>query len=247
MSEARAEAGGAGSPEMAAVIEKLRTFDTATVCNVIELFEVRPHHKGYLGGPIKSFFPELPPMVGYAYTCTYSGAEPGPNITLGENIDNFTATPEPRVMVFQSLESPPASAIFGDIAVSFYKKFGCVGLVTDGAGRDFEQIRKLEFPCFVAETICSHGYARVTEVNVPVTLTGQEILPGELLHGDANGVAIVPIEIASAVADLCGPMRDAESDLLEKVNAPGATVQDVSRAHRQFLAACDDLARIAAG
>ena len=113
MSDARPPAAGAGTPEMAAVIEKLRQFDTATVCNVIELFDVRPHHKGYLGGSIKSYFPELPPMVGYAYTCTYSGGEPGPNITLGENIDNFATTPEPRVMVLQSLESPPASAIFG--------------------------------------------------------------------------------------------------------------------------------------
>ena len=247
MTDAKTAATSASSQEMAAVIEKLRPFDTATVCNVIELFDLRPHHKGYLGGSIKSYFPDLPPMVGFAYTCTYSGGEPGPNITLGENIDNFAKTPEPRVMVFQSLESPPASAIFGDIAVSFYKKFGCVGLVTDGGGRDFEQIRELEFPCFAAETICSHGYARVTAVNIPVTLTGQEILPGDLLHGDANGVAIVPIEIASAVADLCGPMRDAESDLLGKVNAPGATVQEVSRAHREFLAACDELTRIAAG
>ena len=247
MSESKTPAPMAGSPEMAAVIEKLRKFDTATVCNVIELFEVRPHHKGYLGGSIKSYFPELPPMVGYAYTCTYSGAEPGPNITLGENIDNFAKTPEPRVMVFQTLESPPASAIFGDIACSFYKEFGCVGLVTDGAGRDFDEIRKLDFPCFASETICSHGYARVTAINIPVTLTGQEILPGDLIHGDANGVAIVPIEIASGVADACGPMRDAESDLLGKVNAPSATVKDVSRAHREFLAACDELQRAIAG
>ena len=42
------------------------------------------------------------------------------------------------------------------------------------ADEDFEQIRELEFPCFAAERSALTGYCRVTEVNIPVTLTGQD-------------------------------------------------------------------------
>ena len=52
------------------VLEKLRRFDTPTICNVIELFDVRPYNTGYMDGRIESCFPEMPPMVGFAATAT---------------------------------------------------------------------------------------------------------------------------------------------------------------------------------
>ena len=52
-------------PITAATLDKLRQFDTPTICNVIELFDVIPRNRGYMDGRIKSCFPELPPMVGF--------------------------------------------------------------------------------------------------------------------------------------------------------------------------------------
>jgi regulator of RNase E activity RraA len=229
--------------DLTATIEQLRQFDTPTVLNVIELFDVRPHHHGYLNGSVRALFPELPPMVGFAFTATYTATSPGEGTTLGEMIEAFPAVSEPRVMVYQSLEAPPAAAIFGDISCTVFKKLGCAGLVTDGAGRDLEQIRPLAFPCFASSVIASHGYARATAVNVPVSLGGQEIRPGDLLHGDANGVAVVPRDIAAELARACGSMQQAEAALLRKVNAPSATIADVSRAHREFLAEVAEIRR----
>ena len=40
------------------VLEKLARYDTPTICNVIELFEVRPYTDGYMDGRIRSAFPE---------------------------------------------------------------------------------------------------------------------------------------------------------------------------------------------
>jgi regulator of RNase E activity RraA len=147
------------------------------------------------------------------------------------------------MVVYQSLESPPASAIFGDISCTLFKTLGCAGLVTDGAGRDLEQIRPLAFPCFASSVIASHGYARATAVNLPVSVGGQEIRPGDLLHGDANGVAVVPRDVAAQVARTCGSMQQAEAALLRKVSAPGATMTDVSRAHRELLADVAEIRR----
>ena len=43
------------------VLQKLRTVDTPTICNVIELFDVRPRNQGYMDARIRACFPELPP------------------------------------------------------------------------------------------------------------------------------------------------------------------------------------------
>ena len=51
-------------------IEQLRKYDSPTVCNVIELFDVQPRDTGYMDDRIKSSYPDMPPMIGYACTAT---------------------------------------------------------------------------------------------------------------------------------------------------------------------------------
>ncbi len=58
-------------------LARLRAFDTPTICNLIELFEVRPHNTGYMDGRIRAAFPEMPPMVGFAATATFRAAPAG--------------------------------------------------------------------------------------------------------------------------------------------------------------------------
>ena len=43
-------------------LDKLRSFDTPTICNLIELFDVRPRDAGYMDDRIKACFPEMPPL-----------------------------------------------------------------------------------------------------------------------------------------------------------------------------------------
>jgi hypothetical protein len=54
----------------AAVLERLRQFDTPTICNVLELLNCRPRTAGYMDARVQACFPRLPPMVGYASTAT---------------------------------------------------------------------------------------------------------------------------------------------------------------------------------
>ena len=49
-------------------------------------------------------------------------------------------------------------------------------------------------------TICAHGYCNLVHLNAPVHVGGVMVHPGELLHGDRNGVTTVPNEIAGEVA-----------------------------------------------
>ena len=58
------------------VLKKLQSFDTPTICNIIELFDIRPRTTGYMDDRIQACFPELPPMVGFAATATFRAAAP---------------------------------------------------------------------------------------------------------------------------------------------------------------------------
>ena len=64
------------TPLSSRAIERLRGYDTPTVCNVIELFGVRPRTAGYMDRRIQPCFPELLAMAGYAATGTFRSAAP---------------------------------------------------------------------------------------------------------------------------------------------------------------------------
>src|SRR5262249_60435755 len=82
---------------------------------------------------------------------------------------------------------------------------------TAGAGRDLDQVEALKFPCFRSGTICSHGYTQIVELGGPVRVGGVWVNPGELLHGDRNGVTTIPTGLAAAVAEACPEFMAAES------------------------------------
>jgi regulator of RNase E activity RraA len=207
------------SPLPPATLDRLRQFDTPTVCNVIELCDVRPRNEGYLDQRIQAAYPKLPPMVGYASTATFRSAAPPVDgkaySGLNQQVESFAQFHGPVIVVFQDLDEPVAAATFGEIMCTTYKSFGAVGLITSGAGRDLDQVEALQFPCFTHGTICAHGYCHIPQINLPVRVGGVRILPGDLLHGDRNGVTTIPLSIASAVAEACPEYMAAEGVVLD--------------------------------
>src|SRR5947209_8215677 len=185
-------------------LQLLRRIDTPTICNVVELFELHPRTAGYMDRRIQACYPTLPPMVGYASTATFRSAAPprSGNVYAGlaDQVASFAELPGPAIVVFQDLDSPVASATFGEVMCTTYKAFGAAGLITSGAGRDLDQVEALNFPCFTGGTICAHGYCHFVHLNVPVHVGGVLIHPGDLLHGDRNGVTAIPNEVAAEVA-----------------------------------------------
>jgi len=197
----------------------LRSVDTPTICNVIERFGVRPATAGYTDARIRACYPKLPPMVGYALTSTFSAAEPpreGINYAgIRPQMAALAAMPKPAVLVYQDLDDPPVAANLGEVMCTAYKTFGAVGLITSGAARDLSEIERLEFPVFASGTICSHGYPCIRSINVPVRVGGLTVYAGDLIHGDRNGVTVIPTDIAEEVARACGAYYQAEAILLD--------------------------------
>lgn len=217
-------------------LERLRKYDTPTVCNVIELFDVRPRNAGYMDRRIQSCFPELAPMVGYASTATFRSAAPARGdaySNLEQQVAAFSQVPSPSVVVFQDLDDPSVAATFGEVMCTTYKAFGASGLVTSGAGRDLDQVHALRFPTFTNGTICAHGYCHIPSVQVPVHVGGLTIHPGDLLHGDCNGVTTIPLDIASGIVDACEEFVQAEAVVLQYLQAGDVTVDGLSQANAE--------------
>lgn len=223
-----------------ATLAALAKYDTPTICNAIELFEFRSRVAGFMNDSIKACYPKLPPMVGFAVTSTFRSMSPprGGDVyaSMSDQVGAFAGLPGPGIIVYQDLDLPVISATFGEVMCTVYKSFGAAGLITSGGGRDLEQVERLNFPCFTSGAICSHGYCHTLAVNVPVTVGGICIYPGDLLHGDLNGVSTIPLEIASEVPQVCEELAAAESIILDYCKGTNITPAGLGEAR----AACGD-------
>ena len=228
-------------------LKLLASYDTPTICNAIEVFNVRPRHTGFMDARIRACFPEMPPVVGYASTATMRCAFPqhGSSVygSVEEQVQGFAELPGPAIVVFQDLDDPAIAATFGEVMCTTYKTFGAVGLITSGAARDLDQVRRLGFPAFSNGAICAHGYTHLTSVNCPVRVGGLEVYPGALLHADANGVTSIPLEIASEVPEIAGEYMKAESIVLDYLKTKNPNVKGFADARAGMLDAIAALRR----
>jgi len=221
-------------------LKLLAQYDTPTISNTIELFEIRPRSGGYMDGRIRACFPEMPPSVGYAATatmrCAFPRREGDIYGSLDEQVARFAELPGAPIVVFQDLDDPPVAATFGEIMCTTYRSFGAAGLITSGAARDLEQVRRLGFPAFSNGTICSHGYSHIVDLHRAVRVGGITIHPGELLHADVNGVVTIPAEIAADVAHAAAEFAAAEAHVLEYLKSGKPEVKAFAEARKAMMA-----------
>lgn len=225
---------------MTDLLARLAKFDTPTICNVIELFDVRPRNRGYMDARIRCNFPELPPMVGFACTAAFrSDAPPAKGDAYGsmdQQVALFSELPGPAVVVFQDLDDPSVAATFGEVMCSTYQAFGSVGLITSGTGRDIDQVRAIKYPVFTGGTNCAHAYCHILHVGLPIRIGGLMVRQGDLLHGDVNGVTDIPLKIAAAIADITPEFIAAEGIVLDYVRGAGQKTPSGLAAARQEFA-----------
>ncbi len=228
-------------------LKALAKFDTPTICNTIELFEIRPRTAGYMDGRIRACFPEMPPAVGYASTATMRCAMPKQEGdvygVLDQQVARFAELPGPAIVVFQDLDDQPVAATFGEIMCTTYQAFGAAGLVTSGAARDLDQVRRIGFPTFSNGVICSHGYSHIVDLHRAVRVGGLTIHAGDLIHADTNGVATIPLEIAAQIADAAVEFVQAEAIVLDYLKTGTVDTTHFAQARQAMMDALGALGK----
>ena len=222
------------------VLDVLRAFDTPTICNAIEMFDVRPRNVGYGRGRVTAAFPEMAPIVGVACTAAFRANVPptseDPYGPVDQLFDLIGAQREPAIVVCEDRDDSSAGAIFGDVMCSIYKNLGAVGLITSGAGRDLDQVKALEFSVFVAGTCASHAFCHAVEAGNRVKIDGAQIDNGDLIHADRNGFTTIPVQVIDELADVAREYVVCEAVVLEACRSgPKSTVQ-LMEARREMIA-----------
>ena len=206
------------------MLEALRQFDTPSITNVVATYPDSPHCLGlynpwtenwYTDQSIKCMYPEMGPLVGYAVTCVYSVPDPNyKRLTFMDVIDALDASPKPTVFVFEQ-KFPPELAgkvgLAGGNMTAAMKAVGCVGGISNGPSRDIDEIRPMGFQYMLSGITPGHGAMAVQAINVPVSVGGMDVAPGELIHMDENGACKFPADKLEAVLANSVALREEES------------------------------------
>jgi regulator of RNase E activity RraA len=200
----------------------LAAVSTATLTTV--LFK-RGFRNTFIQG-IHRINPGAPQMVGPAYTMRY--------IPAREDLDHLGVfedrshpqrkgveeCPAGHVFVIDSRRNP-AAASAGNILVTRLWKRGAAGIVTDGGFRDTPEIATLPFPAYHAAASAPTNLIRhhAVDLNVPIACGEVAVYPGDILVGDGEGVAVIPQNIADAVAEEAFEQTAFEDFVQEQVEA----------------------------
>lgn len=213
---------------MDGLIEYLQSVDTPTLSNAVELLEVRPRSAGFAPLTIRCLFPELGRMAGYAVTAqveTVTQASPGGPQGHLELYRLVEASRKPAVVVLQEIGGfPDFAAHCGEVMATLFRRLGAAGLVSDCAVRDLPEVRALGFHLFARGACASHAYFRVVRVGVPVTVCGLPVRPGEILHGDENGLITVPDVDLERLKAAVEEVRRHERRIMDYARSPEFTL-----------------------
>jgi 4-hydroxy-4-methyl-2-oxoglutarate aldolase len=204
-------------------LEQLRAIDSPTIANAIEYFSVRPRVAGYCGANVRCLVPAGGSMLGYAVTC--KGDSTTEDKDRREHTELYraiaAAQPLPAVVVIGDDGDPSKinlSCHAGEMMATTMKRVGAVGLVTNGGLRDVVEIKALGgFHYFGRGLVVAHGRPSIYDVGATVNIDGMQVQPGDLLHGDENGITVIPAEIADQVAVKALEHRDMEQKRLQEI------------------------------
>lgn len=193
-------------------LEELRTYDTPSITNVVATYPDSDNCLGlynpwtenwYTDTSIRCMYPELGRTVGYAVTCVFGLPDPNySRLSFMDVVDALDASPKPSILILQQ-KFPPELAnkvgLAGSIMTTAMQSVGCVGVISNGPSRDIDAIRDMGFQYMLSGVTAGHGAMAVQAVNVPVTVAGMDVAPGEIIHMDENGACKFPADKMAAV------------------------------------------------
>ena len=106
----------------------LRSIDTPTICNLIEIVAPERRGIGYTASHLHCPFPDLPPMVGFAKTATIRARDHVSELSYIKRMDYLdyvAASPRPSVVVIQDKDEPAGYGAFcGEVQTNVHKALG---------------------------------------------------------------------------------------------------------------------------
>jgi len=178
-------------------------------------------------------------MAGYAVTARIRTSKPpmeGGRYSYERSDwwNHILSIPAPRVVVIEDVEAPAGLGAFvGEVYANILLALGCVGIVTNGAVRDLNEVRPTGFQMFAGNISVSHAYAHIFDFGGPVAVGGLVIRPGDLVHGDRNGVQTIPSEVAARIPGVAHEITRRRQRLVELCRSKDFSVEALRKAIRE--------------
>ena len=205
------------------LLNLLRSVDTPTVCNAIEVAQGKRGFNAFTRGTMLCSAPDEPAMVGYARTARIRAVNPPE-----EPVDVIKARrmayykymaegPRPGIAVVQDMDVPDAiGAYWGEVNTNIHKSFGLSGALTDGVMRDLGDLPE-GFPVVAGSVGPSHGFVHVLEFDTVVDIKGMAVAPGDLVHADRHGAVVIPPDVAPKLAEAIATLMRSEKIIFDAV------------------------------
>ncbi|MFD2416814.1 4-carboxy-4-hydroxy-2-oxoadipate aldolase/oxaloacetate decarboxylase [Amycolatopsis pigmentata] len=149
---------------------------------------------GYLGPAIRPV--HLGSRVGGTAVTVLSW--PGDNLMIHAAVEQC----RPGDILVVTTTSPSTDGMFGELIATSLQVRGVVGLVTAAGVRDVAELHEMGFPVWSA-AVSAQGTVKASPgaVNVPITIGGQLVRPGDAIIADDDGVVCVPREALDRALD----------------------------------------------
>ncbi len=203
-------------------IDQLRQVSSATLCTAL----FRRGLRNQFIQDVHRIQTKGPNMVGPAFTLRY--------IPAREDLNPLTVFRDPAhpqraavercpagaVMVFDSRKDARAASA-GAILVTRLMVRGCAGVVTDGGFRDSPEIGAMAIPAYHHRPSAPTNLTlhQALDMDVPIGCGDVAVWPGDIMVGDAEGVVVVPRELADEIATEATEMTAFEDYVSERVRA----------------------------
>lgn len=193
-------------PEQAPA-ELIEAFRKLAVANISDNLErqpgavgLRPMHDGT-------------PMAGTAFTIR---TRAGDNQVIHEALDLI----RPGDVLVVDGDGDVSRALIGEIMCAIARKRGAAGFVLDGAIRDVDAISRDSLPVFARASIHRGPYKNGPgEINVPVSVGGMVVQPGDIVVGDCDGVVAFRPGRAAALLEAVRAQEKKEAEILNSIEA----------------------------
>ncbi|WP_299743506.1 RraA family protein [uncultured Tateyamaria sp.] len=225
-----------------ALHELLKSVDTPTVCNAIEVAQGKRGFNAFTRGTMLASDPDGV-MVGYARTARIRALAPpteASDVIQARRIAYYKYMSEgdrPSVCVVQDLDVPNAiGAYWGEVNTNIHNSFGLSGTLTDGVMRDLGDLAD-GYPVVAGSVGPSHGFVHVVDYDQPVQIHGLDIRPGDLVHADRHGAVVIPEDVAPKLAEAIATLVRSETIVFDAVKGNRISFEEFEAVWTAFEAA----------
>jgi len=191
------------------IIEGLKALDTTSVSDALDRL-------GFSGGllGIKAVVPGTS-LCGQAFTT--HNVPCGPN---KEKAGDYLDEVESGQVVVIDNAGRDYCTVWGDLMSIIALRKGVAGRIIDGVCRDIPKIKEIGYPIFTRGTYMVTGKERVylDAVNIPVSICGVQVKPGDIVMADENGALVIPLEFAEEVLESAKEIAKKEAIIEQYIN-----------------------------